>query len=296
MWSDDAALDKAGDHTARLSIWFERCLQAINRVVRSYCQVVGGDVAAYPIAKESLDGRITCRLLNLGTGEWLAEQSFGLHYRDQLRPAGELTVDQCRAVTDYVTLTLVSEFEAQPHPFLLQRDLHHRALQLVLGGDYAAALVTLQSSAELLLRNTYRMILVDIGETSSIIDSAVSCRWDDLIFQRLPRQLGGNWSKRDSSVGAYWSSVYLVRNRIVHAGRVPLWTEARMAVDGYNRLEELLVERLLAQRVRYCRTVVALLDPPSDDHNISRRFAQKVEGLRQEPKPFWLPRDLAGRP
>src|SRR5205807_277385 len=78
-----------------------------------------------------------------------------------------------------------------------------------------------------------------------------------LMGQLVPR-LGGNWDPNSDGVfGSYWSKLYRLRNRVVHAGYSPVGLEAEGALDAFFAIREFISERLWQSHKKYPRALLA---------------------------------------
>lgn len=168
-------------------------------------------------------------------------------------------------------------------------------------GDAADAIISYQVTAESLLFDTYRLLLVDEGISAGNLDRKLENElpFKTLLTRELPPLLGGSWdvTRTGSLVGDYWHKLYLVRNRIVHAGLEPHGGHAADAEAGYRALRDHLENRLRANRTRYPRTVLARLGPDgfADGERVSRRMGETLASIEAEVGPWYWPYDQAGR-
>lgn len=168
-------------------------------------------------------------------------------------------------------------------------------------GDAAAAIAGLQTAAESLLFDTYRMLLVDEGLTGRQIigDLASEPAFATLIKTLLKGRLGGPWDYTTPStpVGAYWTKLYQVRNDMVHRGIQPHYGQAEEARDAYHGLFEFVAERLRRKCRTYPRTLLALVGEDSLRQRgwLSNWMSTFVDDLKRENGLFFQPWDDAGR-
>jgi len=185
-----------------------------------------------------------------------------------------------------------SESSISPHPLVAGRDLGERTRALRLRGDALSALINLQSSAEILLRGVYRMLLVDEGRTSEQVDQAMeTVALRTLLRTRLPNALGGDWTSATSPITTFVRDLYQPRNRMVHAGREPGWQEIQPAFDAYEVLVNFLGTRIQANWKEHPRTLAAWCDPwTGGPEPESAAVAAALERVRKVDERYWLPR------
>jgi hypothetical protein len=182
---------------------------------------------------------------------------------------------------------------------MLWRARAQRALRQT--GDPADAIISFQISAESLLFDTYRMLLIDEGLSSAELDAELELdrTFKSLVTRTLPARLGGRWdvTAAKTPVGGYWAKLYQVRNAIVHVGAEPHAVHAEAAQDGYRQLRDHLEDRLRAKRNVYPRTTYARLGEEGLKRcgRLPRKMRNFLETVSQEPGPWYWPYDLAER-
>ena len=188
------------------------------------------------------------------------------------------------------------------HPFLGAADLWKRAERsLQHRGETAECVVNLQTAAEMLLFDLWRMLLVDLEWPSEQINAAIGNElpFKPLVTTTLPGLIGGTWdiTAEGTVVGDYWRSLYLLRNAVVHSGYEPARREADAALAAFYRLRDYVSERLYARSRDYPRTLLSRVGLAGLDKRgwLSKRLRGRLEALMLEPMPYYWPADLAHR-
>lgn len=167
-------------------------------------------------------------------------------------------------------------------------------------GDHVARVISLQTSVEVLLFATWRMVLVDHHKADAQIEAQLSCYlpFESLIKTQIPNLLGGSWDRKQtkSAFGTYWNDLYLLRNRIVHAAYELTSEESDKADAAYKALRGYVNDRVWAKRRSLPRTMLARIGNPRllgyQDVWADRLVAQYKQ---HEGYTWWLPHDVAGR-
>lgn len=176
-----------------------------------------------------------------------------------------------------------------------------RADDAVQTGDAASAIVGLQTAAEALMFDLYRMLLIDEGWSKQEIDDALATEpaFATLVKTLLKDKLGGHWDPtlRGTPFGRYWEKVYQVRNDIVHRGFEPHFGHAEEANEAYVALFEFVATRVRNKARTYPRTLLALVgeDGLRKRGWLSTRMKSFTAAATAEPGPFFQPWDEAGR-
>lgn len=186
--------------------------------------------------------------------------------------------------------------------FLLSNLWHSRAIRaLMYRGDNTDAVVSLQTAVESMMYDLMRGLLVDSDKVSGSIELKIrDIPYRSLLLRELAPRLGGSWDLGAKSGGAlarYWHSLYLLRNRVVHAGYEPTNPESEEALGSFFEIRE-HVSRLLWKRYpRYPRTLVAKVGVNGLVRRgwMTPRVRADCERFKAEVFPFYLAKDKAGR-
>ena len=295
---DDEPASATADETTFMTVLFERCLAAINLFTQT-TRLMTKEVQSRPLVKETLDPTIVWFRLDPPSSNLGPRRTIDLHHRPYnpvFGPDDELSqgVPRLRMA---LGLRLAAEASPAPHPLVLPRALAIQALGQRYRGDAVAGIVTLQASAEGVLRGVHRLLLTDAGLTHQQISSAADVPFSTLLSRELPRLLLGNWVGNRSAVTQYRSLLYELRNEIVHGGREPLWSQVNPAFDAYEHLQEFLSERIRARWRLLPRTLAAWSEPwaGGSEDGLSRSARDVIGELRLEAMPYWVPKDIAQR-
>jgi hypothetical protein len=278
------------------SIGFERCLRAIN-IVCDASRLALGDINSRPLTKESFDSQITWVETDVATGEMSEEHHMGLHTR-AINPVCMVDdpVETHQRLSVAVSRRLESDACAEPHPLLVPRLLAHTAWVQLWHGDHPGAIITLQTATETLLGGLYRLLLVDEGLDSAIIDRRTRASFRSVFRTHLPTRLHGRWTGTGAVPEVYWELVYAQRNSLVHRGRPPAWWTLNAASTAHEELVEFIGGRILSNWRNHPRTLLAWCeDWAGGTMEIPPKAKAVAQSLRAERSPYWLPYDIAGR-
>lgn len=113
--------------------------------------------------------------------------------------------------------------------------------------DFVRAIIDLQTSFEIFIRNTHRLILTKQGSNPKKLENALKIPFRNVIEQELSRYLKENLKFNNEGPIKEWEqNLYSLRNRIVHSGFVHIsGDEANLAIESYenarNYISDLLV-------------------------------------------------------
>lgn len=276
---------------------FHRCLRCLNIFIRSV-MVATQDPRLRPVVQHDFAPAVTVGAWLPGAGVWRYVSDLMMfpdfpHQRKMLEKP------------PFTEAQFVDGLRRAQHqaPFiraLFWRGRVEDAMRRT--GDAAGAIVGLQTAVESLLFDTYKMLLIDEGNTKVEIDAELATEpaFATLIKTLLKDRLGGQWDPTNSSspVGRYWATLYQVRNDIVHRGFEANMGHANEAKIAYAELVEFLADRLRSRCRTYPRSLLALLgeDELRNRGWLSAWLRDFVAATRAESGYFFQPWDEAGRP
>jgi len=294
LFADESTEISTVDYAWLVTTLFERSLAAVNQLGAAERLLIGHPWSSL-LSKESLDPAVQY-FEAAADGTFVPQGSMVLHRRPY-NPVVRVDDPQlARKVAEAVARRLASDAAPRPHPLVIGRELERRAQNYRLSGDYTAAVITLQTAVESLLRGIYQLALVDAGRTGAQVDAGNLLPFMTVLRTELPPLLGGAWTTEKSPVTRYLADLYDVRNRITHAGRSPQWQQVGSAFDAYRALVAFIEKQVQSRSSRLPRTLAALWEPwAGGSLRLSRGVETRVQGIVAERKLYWLPADEAGR-
>jgi hypothetical protein len=274
---------------------FHRSLEALNLVLYSM-ELSMTDLKISTVSTREVGAIVYCGALIAGSNKWVRLSDLLMHPdRFPITPEPlsyeSLNRQLSSSFTDIYNGRL----------FLVSASWYNRARRAFgLRGDNADTIVSLQTAAESMMYDLLRGLLVDDGKTTAEISSCVNSElhFRTLLTRTLPPLLGGDWKLTGGgTLAIYWQTIYLVRNRVVHAGYTPTIREAEQALEAFLKVREYVSELLWAKHGKYPRTLLAKVG----ENGLVRRgwmsepMRQQCHALKAEPSPFYWPRDIAAR-
>jgi len=115
--------------------------------------------------------------------------------------------------------------------------------------DYIRAIIDLQTSFEIFIRNTYRMILNVRGRSSEELDKASEIPFRNVIEQELSKYLKENLKFNTQGPIKEWrQNLYIPRNNIVHSGIANIsGKQANLAVESYEKARNFISDLLIRE-------------------------------------------------
>ncbi len=257
---------------------FDEAIEHIQDFQRTYYAVTQHPVAL--VSRASLPFAIPLAVRTVQPGEdapeWPTDLSMFLV---------NMNVPYPRPVPDGVELAttidgLFSDSRLDGGPFGAMADLRREALLSVRSGNTISGAVLLGAASELLLRETFLMLMWDEGVDPAEAASATPA---DLSITKLSRRefhprLGGAWNGRPgSAVGAWFQDVRGLRNKVVHSGYAPSSCELEKSMTAAAELESFLAERLALNVATYpCTAIMYLGDAGIESRGASARLERAL--------------------
>lgn len=109
------------------------------------------------------------------------------------------------------------------------------------------AVIDLQTSFEIFIRNTHKLILLHNGASQKDIEKATSLPFRNVIEDHIGRIIGGNlkFNEPNGPIPEWHEKLYKVRNEIVHSGRIHVsGDEGYAAYDAYVNARNYIADLL----------------------------------------------------
>ncbi len=227
---------------------FHRCLWALNAFLQAFA-LARSDSRVRPISSRELRPIVAIGSLSKD-GTWAYSGPMLMHPDAKTRPVTRrLVAEHAQSLNEALDVILNAS------PFVRAQQWRARGERRRYEGDAADSIVSFQIAAETLAYELWALLLLDEGLTQS----EVQARRDEdvpfasLLKRELASRLGGAWDVTQTStdVGCYWHSLYLLRNRVIHAGYLPHGGDAEQAERAFVRFDRFLNDRLQATKKKY---------------------------------------------
>ncbi|GGR12309.1 hypothetical protein ACFOE1_10680 [Agromyces mediolanus] len=276
-----------------LSDEFDRGLELIRDVQRSYYLATQDPITL--VAREQLPTMLFF-LQNHGQG---LEPGIYLTHHASLRRSV-----QPAPLSDDRRQTMAAVLRMNPgNPFWPYANLRREAyVALWLRGDYAAAVITAATAAEVILDTLLRHLLWEEGVSA---EDAAAHFSSSTLATRVRRdygpRLGGKWALDGADPVSTWHrDTAKVRNRVAHAGYEPTLEQANAALQAVIELEVHLMDLICHPKRlhRYIKTALAFTNVPGIKKRgrLSKRVQALIDSTPQSDLDlFHLWRDTAMR-
>lgn len=199
-------------------------------------------------------------------------------------PKGD-TIDYIEVQKDEIlrTLGLIKTWDKFPFIEVVDK-FYAKAKHHLAKEDFLFAIIELQTSFEVFIRNTHKLILVKDNANSEEIEKANDIPFRNVIEQHLSKALKVNLKVNESGIIKNWyDNLYILRNQIVHSGKsfIEGYT-AYNAYDSYiearNYISKLLVNEgyLLADgKVDLSLFIKNVRIDTNEEANLHQRLIEK---------------------
>lgn len=229
---DNLKNSEEGDLDFKLSEVFESALTKLNKVIEAYiAKTTDGQV--YRLTKEHFDVALIYKIFNPKFNHEITKGLFHLHLNPPNTHATPLSIPQTDEIMKYIDVV-----EEDLNPFLNGNEFIVNAKREFRYGNYRQAVINVQTGIEIFLYSLYREFLKQEGFLlTEIISKSEKMRFKSLIKDQISKRIGGNFDVDDSNeiVEKWWQKTYLLRNKVVHEGRYPSFSEVDDAL--YQAME-----------------------------------------------------------
>ncbi|TLS37259.1 HEPN domain-containing protein [Pseudalkalibacillus caeni] len=171
------------------------------------------------------------------------------------------------------TQQMLSTWEKHPEIGLVDR-FYSSAKHSLASENFLSAIIELQTSFEIFIRNTMRLIIVQDGirfnkpkkEIEKEILNKKNLPFRNLVEQHLSRKLGVKLNFHNHDVVNEWyEKLYKIRNDIVHSGKFFVTdNEAKEAYDSYVKIRNYISTKLIEKNYL------------SEDGNVNLKYFEEV--------------------
>lgn len=146
------------------------------------------------------------------------------------------------------TLKLMSTWDRHPEIAIQERFLES-AKTFILREQFSSAIIELETSFEVFIRNTHRLILIRNETSEEDIIKLTKIPFRNVIEQHLSRHLKEDFSfSKEGPIKDWYDSLYTKRNDIVHQGQYYLsLNEVNLALEVYIKTRNYISDCLLRE-------------------------------------------------
>ncbi|MFY0544155.1 hypothetical protein [Brevibacillus sp. H7] len=161
---------------------------------------------------------------------------------DVITPSSQLSLEDLSKVGSSLQM-----WDAYPEVFLFEKFFataksHLHREQMI------EAIIDLQTSFEIFIRNTHKLLLLHKNASEEEIYRAQSIPFRNVVEDHIGRMLEANlkFNETTGPISVWYEKLYKVRNEIVHSGRVHIsGNEAYDAFDAYVNARNYIADLLL---------------------------------------------------
>ncbi|MFB6800464.1 hypothetical protein ACFCVU_04470 [Peribacillus butanolivorans] len=222
------------------SVIFDSMLKYLNYVIISYL-IKTKQVDVYKISREMLEPSSLSRHLMIPEFKIKDEILFFLHL-NLVTQKELIDMDKQGEIVQFTNV-----IKDQINPFILSEELMMSARRNIQLGFYKETIINAQTSIETLLRTLYMELLKIEGIPVEEIEKKQKVvGFITMVKKEFSTRIGGSWDVTNTrkEVGNWHENCYELRNRIIHGGYQPDYSETIMGIHSAQKLREYVVERL----------------------------------------------------
>lgn len=214
-----------------LSKSFNLLLEKLNELIKSIIIITKNKFIS-KVNGETLEPMVLYSLIDLTEYDVMNQGLFHLNYHKLENGGKPLSTKE----TDLVMCAI----DLLPNnPFTFSTELYLSAIRSLHIGDLRKSVIDSQTAVETFLTALYRYLVLKEGYSQEEVDKKVNdIAFKNLVIHQFHKRLGGDFDIRDEGtpISDWWSNTYLLRNKIVHEGKLPSHSEAIKSIDSVNEL------------------------------------------------------------
>lgn len=227
---------------------FEYSLEELNKQIIAYT-VCTKDDSCFRINKETLFPIVITNLVNLE--EKISNQSVFTLHRNFCYKKDNISHNK---INDFIRHYKI--YDEQTNPMLHVESYLLKANRKLREGFYDEAVISVQTSIEILINIIYKEILVCSNHTEIDIQNRLEDKsFMSIIKKELFKYLGGTWdiTRSGTPIQEWYDDTYRIRNKIVHTGYYPTFKETDLAINAAMRFRDFIFDRVRANKTEYAR-------------------------------------------
>lgn len=227
---------------------FDYSLEELNKQIIAYTTCAKDD-RCFRVTKEMLFPIIVMNLVNLE--EIKNEESIFMLHMDVPYKKESLKQENI-----YECLRIYNIYNEKLNPLIHSESYVLKARRKFREGFYDEAVISIQTSIEILIRIIYREVLIcsDISELDieKILEDE---SFMSIVKKKLAKYIGGIWdiTRKETPICNWYNNTYKMRNKIVHGGYFPTFNETDIAISAAMEFREYIFKRVREKKKVYSK-------------------------------------------
>lgn len=225
-----------------LSDIFNDLIKGLNYFITTFL-IKNKDLDIHKISKEMLEPFCLNRVIKIEDDVFKEEKEgvFILHL-NVAHKKDIIPIDKQNEIVNYLNV-----IKNNVNPFVLSEDLMLSARRNFNRGFYKESILDAQSSIETFLRTLFSECLNIEGSTEEEISSIQEATsYITMVKREFSKRIGGTWdiTNERQEVGNWYKRCYEIRNKIIHAGYSPSFSEVDNGLAAAKKLQEYVYNRI----------------------------------------------------
>ena len=218
-------------------------------VKKYYTSVIVATSYNFNVTKEMLFPIIVMNLVNLE--EIKNEESIFMLHMDVPYKKESLKQENI-----YECLRIYNIYNEKLNPLIHSESYVLKARRKFREGFDDEAVISIQTSIEILIRIIYREVLIcsDISELDieKILEDE---SFMSIVKKKLAKYIGGIWdiTRKETPICNWYNNTYKMRNKIVHGGYFPTFNETDIAISAAMEFREYIFKRVREKKKVYSK-------------------------------------------
>lgn len=222
-----------------LTITFDTSLNKLNNIIESYIAKTK-DSKVHKLTKEHFAITIICRIHDPQHYEETSKYLFSVHMNAPDTHPTPLSDEETDEIMNFIGV-----IENQINPFIFGNEFMINARRSFAKGDYRNAVINAQIFVETLMYTIYREFLKQEDFSGSEVkEKSRDMKFKSLVIDQFKKRIGGDFNidDKETRVGQWWENTYCIRNKIVHEGYHPMFSECDNAIYHATDVIQYIIE------------------------------------------------------
>ncbi len=227
---------------------FDYSLEELNKQIIAYSNYTKDD-SCFRLSKEMLFPIILMNLVNLEVIK--NEMSIFMLHMDVPYKKESLKNEDI-----YNWLRIYNVYNENLNPLVHSESYVLKARRKFREGFYDEAVISIQTSIEVLIRIIYREVLICSGISEIEVEKILEDEsFMSIVKKQLAKYIGGTWdiTREETPIYNWYNDTYNMRNKIVHGGYFPTFKETDNAISAATEFREYIFNRIREKKKEYSK-------------------------------------------
>jgi hypothetical protein len=243
---EDFIRPKSEEGESLPSFLFDICLEKLNLIIKSYL-VTTKDVSIHQVTTRMFEVSSMFKITE--TENWNSEVGLLMLHQDIPYQKPILKEEEYQEVIWYANV-----INQDWNPFIFPEELMLNSRRNLIKGFFREAVIFSQTSFETFVRTLiFEIYKADNLQINELEKKFETRGFMSVLKSEFHQRIGGNWGvyKLSDPLSGWYYKCYRIRNRIVHSGYSPDFSECEEAIDAAEFARNYILKIVEGKKVKY---------------------------------------------